>query len=666
MRLRGTPRKRKDKRMEYDEIPVQGATGQEPWPEDMPDTGGNDIPWDEHIDEYLQYIEGLNPDAAQAEYTSAAALELYDDMGRQAYVSPDGYAYPEGMEPADPDRNGQAYYVMDGQTYDNRNGQTYPAMDEQVYDNTDEQTYYDGDRQTHNNRSRQTFHDLDRHIYADSDAYNDTGRHTYSDMNRYQQPTRQSKKRKRRAARRRRIMASVFAVAVLLLVLGGGGWTILHFARLIPKKTARTEEPIAASTEAAPTTEEATTEEDPYGPYATADYVIHTPHVTENTITFDSNPYSLRYAGTTEAQTDSDGEATGEPTLDDIYPAITQTPVEGSLNAVSPDASNIGETQQLTSKYMVLINLSDDSIVAKRDSDIVVNPASMTKILTVLTASDIIEDLDDTYVITQNEINYVYAHDCSAVGFLDGETVTVKDLIYGTIVCSGADAAMGLATYCCGSQEAFVEKMNEKVAELGLSDTAHFTNVVGIYDEDLHCTMEDMAVILSTAMQNDLCREVLSTRTYTTTPDPSLLPDNKKDKEDTADGQTDTTADDTSDGQNNTTADGTTDDQNNTTADGQNATPADETSEEEIPESVMLVATTGIEISNWFMRRIEDKQTGGEVLGAKTGFVNASGFCCASYYKSASGTEYVCVTGDTYSSWRCIYDHVGIYRSLAK
>ena len=63
----------------------------------------------------------------------------------------------------------------------------------------------------------------------------------------------------------------------------------------------------------------------------------------------------------------------------------------------------------------------------------------------------------------------------------------------------------------------------------------------------------------------------------------------------------------------------------------------------------------------WHRHRIEDKDTGGEVLSAKTGYVVQSGSCAASYGKSHSGKEYICVTADASSSWRCIYDHVDIY-----
>ena len=91
------------------------------------------------------------------------------------------------------------------------------------------------------------------------------------------------------------------------------------------------------------------------------------------------------------------------------------------------------------------------------------------------------------------------SNDCSGVGFEKGESVTVKDLLYGTVLPSGADAALGLAYYVAGSQEEFVTLMNQKLDELGLSETAHFTNCVGIYDADHYCTLYDLAVIMRAA-----------------------------------------------------------------------------------------------------------------------------------------------------------------------
>lgn len=253
------------------------------------------------------------------------------------------------------------------------------------------------------------------------------------------------------------------------------------------------------------------------------------------------------------------------------------------------------DSADVISSHAILIDESTDDIVASNGAKERILPASMTKVLTVLVAAEQIpeEKLDGTFEMTLEITDYAYVNDCSSVGFLDGETVSVRDLFYGTAMQSGGDAALGLAYYVAGSQEAFVELMNEKLEALGIADSTHFTNCVGLYDEAHYSTVYDMAVIMKAAMQNDFCREVMSKHIYTTKP----------------------------------------------TA--------------EHPE--------GIEISNWFLRKIEDKDTGGEVLCAKTGYIVQSKNCAVSYEMSAEGTPYLCVTAGSTSSWRCIYDHVEIY-----
>ena len=65
--------------------------------------------------------------------------------------------------------------------------------------------------------------------------------------------------------------------------------------------------------------------------------------------------------------------------------------------------------------------------------------------------------------------------------------------------------------------------------------------------------------------------------------------------------------------------------------------------------------------SNWFLRRIEDRDTHGEVLCGKTGFVNQSGSCAASLAVDINGREYLCVTAGSTSSWQCIDDQHMLY-----
>lgn len=289
----------------------------------------------------------------------------------------------------------------------------------------------------------------------------------------------------------------------------------------------------------------------------------------------------------------------------DLAAADAITPTPPVVEEETPDPTAYGVTantirlgEEFPSVYAVLIDLDTHEILAEKGAETVIYPASMTKILTVLVAAEAIDeaDLDDTFTITREITDYCYVNGCSVVGLMVDETVTVRELFYGTILPSGADAAVGLATYVAGSQEAFVAMMNQKLEELGLSDTAHFTNCVGLFDEAHACTVTDMAAILEAAIENDLCREVLGAHTYETAP----------------------------------------------TADH--------------PEGQIL--------SNWFLRRIEDKDTGGlTVMGAKTGYVVQSGNCAASWAQDSDGHRYLCVTADASSAWQAIYDHAELYKS---
>ena len=271
-------------------------------------------------------------------------------------------------------------------------------------------------------------------------------------------------------------------------------------------------------------------------------------------------------------------------------------PEEPSVYTARQTQDTVSLGDSVDSTNAVLIDLQTDTILAQKDPDAGINPASMTKLLTLLVAAERVTDLDDTFSITREITDYCYVNGCSVVGLEVDETVPVRELLYGTILPSGADAALGLATYVAGSHESFVALMNEKAQELGISETAHFTNCVGLYDPDNHCTVYDMAVILKAAMDNALCQEVLAAHTYETLP--------------------------TSDH----------------------------------PEGQIL--------SNWFLRRIEDHDSGDiEVIAAKTGYVAEAGSCAASCGQDPDGNRYLCVTADASSSWQAIYDHADLYKT---
>ena len=386
-----------------------------------------------------------------------------------------------------------------------------------------------------------------------------------------QREMKRAKIREMRRLRERRKKMLLIAGAVVIVCLGVGGIRLLG-------NTATKEEPPAQASVQEDTENMETTDTEDTASVQTASAEDAEGKTAEET------------ASNTEDTAEEEQEE--EPAVNPDIPFASGYTFEGADSAAAVNAETVLST------YALLVDLDNNTVVAQRNANDRMIPASMTKILTVLVAAEHVTDLYDTFTITREITDYSYSNDCSAVGFGDGETVTVRDLLYGTVLPSGADAAAGLAFYVSGSLEGFVDLMNEKLDELGLSDTAHFTNCVGLYDENHYCTPYDMAVILKAAVENELCREVLSAHTYTTSPT------------------------------------------------------------EQHPE--------GITISNWFLRRIEDKETNGEVVCAKTGYVAQSGSCAASYEVTDSGKHYICVTADTYSSWRCIYDHVAIYQEYTE
>ena len=91
-----------------------------------------------------------------------------------------------------------------------------------------------------------------------------------------------------------------------------------------------------------------------------------------------------------------------------------------------------------------------------------------------------------------------------------GEKLTLEELLYGLLLCSGNDSALAV-TECAGGLEPFVALMNEKAAALGMADT-HFANPNGLDDEEHYSTARDMAQLARAAMNEPTLLRMASTR----------------------------------------------------------------------------------------------------------------------------------------------------------
>ena len=176
-----------------------------------------------------------------------------------------------------------------------------------------------------------------------------------------------------------------------------------------------------------------------------------------------------------------------------IFTAIPVFSVE--VNAVTEET--------ITAPSAVLMETSSGKILFEKNPHEQRPCASITKVMTMLLVCEAIDNgklsLDDTITAS--------AHAASMGGsdiwLEEGETMSADDMIKATVVASANDAAVALAEHLCGSEEVFVEKMNEKASQLGMKDTV-FKNSNGL-DEDGHITSAyDVAVMSRELMKHEM------------------------------------------------------------------------------------------------------------------------------------------------------------------
>ena len=169
----------------------------------------------------------------------------------------------------------------------------------------------------------------------------------------------------------------------------------------------------------------------------------------------------------------------------------------------------------INSQHAILYNLNDNNILYEKSSKDKTSIASMTKIMTGIVAIENIENLDNKVKLTYTDFAGLAEANAAVAGFRIGEEVTYKDLLYGLMLPSGADAAQSLTRNIAGSTEKFIEMMNQKAKELGCKNT-HFVNPTGLDHQEHYSTVEDVATIFQYAIKNEKFLEIIKTKTYTT------------------------------------------------------------------------------------------------------------------------------------------------------
>ena len=164
--------------------------------------------------------------------------------------------------------------------------------------------------------------------------------------------------------------------------------------------------------------------------------------------------------------------------------------------------------------YM-LISLDDDShpVVAEKNADKRKYPASLTKIVTTMVTLNTVQNLSQTTTVSKSAIEALYGTGAQVAGLKIGQTITIEELLYLTMVHSACDACQVLAEFVSGSVPAFVEEMNNWVKSLGCKDT-NFVNPDGLHDPNHYTTPSDMAKITLAAMKNEIFNKISSTQQY--------------------------------------------------------------------------------------------------------------------------------------------------------
>lgn len=148
----------------------------------------------------------------------------------------------------------------------------------------------------------------------------------------------------------------------------------------------------------------------------------------------------------------------------------------------------------LNAKAYILIDVNSGKIIAEKDSDKKLPPASLTKMMTLYVISTALHNqqihLSDPVRISQE----AWKIGGSRMFVKEGQQVSVEDLLKGIIVDSGNDACVAMAEHVGGTESGFTEIMNHQAKNLGMNNS-HFTDSTGLPNEDHYTTAHDLAIL---------------------------------------------------------------------------------------------------------------------------------------------------------------------------
>lgn len=164
-------------------------------------------------------------------------------------------------------------------------------------------------------------------------------------------------------------------------------------------------------------------------------------------------------------------------------------------------ALTVPSAPDLDASSYILIDYNTNEVLAEKNADVRVDPASLTKLMTMYVVD---KELESGRLSLEDEVpisDKAWRSEGSRMFIETGKKVSVNDLIRGIIIQSGNDASVALAEYVAGSESAFADLMNQYAKKLGMVNS-HFTNATGMPDGEHYSTAKDIS-LLSQALIRD-------------------------------------------------------------------------------------------------------------------------------------------------------------------
>ncbi len=203
-----------------------------------------------------------------------------------------------------------------------------------------------------------------------------------------------------------------------------------------------------------------------------------------------------------------------------VYATTSDRPVSNGNVAVQTGSNSIDASIPVLGTQQIVDNVEaafmyeyrTETLMYAWNADKQVYPSSLVKVMTALLAIER-GDLSANITIDQATLDTV-PYDAVSADLQVDEVISLENLLYCMMVGSANDAAAVIATHIAGSQEDFVQLMNDKAKELGCTNT-NFVNVHGIHDDQQYSTARDLARMLCAAVENEDFQRIFSAPNYT-------------------------------------------------------------------------------------------------------------------------------------------------------